>query len=115
MAKYQVPGQDNMQLAVGAVGDKTITIPIATTHVRVTNLGDIQPVKYSVVAAPAYPADWADLSPRQQVIVKMIGGNLYLRKRVFFRYSSIGQTRNDPTYVPPEVKQTIEVEPFTIS
>lgn len=112
--KYEVPGQDDMTLALGAPGDNTITVPVATTHVWLTNQDAKQPVKYATAAAPAYPTDWASLSPGERIIVKMATGNLYLRKLVWFRATFIGQPRDPATNTPPDVRATVEVAPTNI-
>lgn len=112
--KYEVPGQDDMTVALGAPGDNTITIPVTTTHVWLTNQDTRQPVKYSTVATPAYPADWGSMSPGEKIIVKMTTTNLYLRKIVFFRATFLGQPRDAATNTPPDIRATVEVAPTDI-
>jgi hypothetical protein len=103
-----------MTLAYGAGGDKTIQIPITTTHIWLTNLDGAQRVQYAVKDTPSWPTDWASLDPYQRALVKMVNTNLYLRKKVFFRYSHIGEHRDDTKDIPPEVRATVEVEPTNI-
>ena len=115
--KYSIPGQDDVSLAVGAVGDKTVTVVTTTTHVRLTNFDSNQVIMYSEingVGQPAYPADWRRLDPDEKdVMVRMSGGgvNLYLRKKTWFRPPLTNRKRADMLDTPV----TVEVEGINVS
>lgn len=81
-----VPGQDDISLAVGAGGDKTVTVTLAGTHVKVLNEDSQQGVMYSLDPAPTFPDDWEKLDPEEEVVVPTGGSTtLQLRKKTFIR------------------------------
>lgn len=91
--KHEVHGQDVTTIGVGTAGDRTIQVVVPATNAWLTNLDMIQGVMYADGAAPTYPADWARLNPGQHLMFEVPSGVLSLRKRVFYRNSSIGQHR----------------------
>jgi hypothetical protein len=87
--RCEVRGQADISLVVGAPGDKTLVVPVAASHVSLTNNDPIQSVLYSIVAAPAFPGDWMSLGPGVHLVVDMAGGAaLNLRKLRWIRYVS---------------------------
>jgi hypothetical protein len=115
--QYQVKGQYDVSLAVGAIGDKTTTVAVAAgTHVKLINNDTFQRIIYSIKLAPVFPADWEPLESRQELLVFLAGGaQIHLRKKEHFRYSSIGQTADRTNNIPPEVPATVTVTPVNIS
>ena len=114
--KYEVPGQDDVTLALAAAGDKTLTIVTTTTHAQLTNHDVNQIVMYSEInggGKPAYPVDWRRLNPEQKLLVRMNGGgtNLYLRKQSWFRPPLTNRYRADMLDTPV----TVEVEGIDMS
>jgi len=78
MAVYVIPGQSDISLVVGGVGDKTTTVVLkaGTTHVRLKNLDSVQGVMYAFEypppvppnpQRPVFPADWSKLDPKREV------------------------------------------------
>lgn len=90
--KHEVRGQNIINIAVGAAGDKTIQIPVSTTNVWITNLDTHQNVMYANGAAPTFPTDWNRLDPGQGVLFEVPSGVVSLRKIIYYRRSLIGQT-----------------------
>lgn len=85
---YIVPGQDDLSLAIGAGGDKTVTVTllVTSTHVRIKNEDQTQHVLYTFDATPTFPADWKRVDPREEVMVPTGGSTaLYLRKKTYVR------------------------------
>lgn len=114
--KYDVLGQDDVSILVGAGGDKTLTVITASTHVKLTNSSDNQVIMYSEIngiGKPVYPTDWRRLDPKQTVMVRMNGGgvNLYLRKKSWFRPPLADRRRADMIDTPV----TAEVEELNVS
>lgn len=108
--KVEVQGQDNVALAYGVAGDRTYryTLPVADTHVRVTNHDPVQGVMYSTTTSPAFPANWNMLDPGVQVIIpKGTSTYLYLRKKWYRRYVSEVEKITPPD---GDVTATVEVE-----
>jgi hypothetical protein len=87
MSVYNVPGQDDLSLAIGAGGDKTVTVDVTgATHVRIWNEDPQQHVLYTFDGTPTFPDDWSRLDPRENVVVPTGGSTaLYLRKKTFIR------------------------------
>jgi hypothetical protein len=85
--RYEVNGQEDVSLVVGAPGNKTLTIAVAGSHVNLQNHEPRQPVMFSIVAAPVFPNDWQMLAPEASIVIDMAGGAaLYLRKKRWLRY-----------------------------
>lgn len=86
MSVHIIPGQDDITLAVGAGGDKTVTVAVTGTHVKVLNEDPQQGVLYSLDPAPAFPADWDKIDPGEELMVPTGGStSLFLRKKTFIR------------------------------
>jgi len=87
MSVYIVPGQDDLSLGIGVVGDKTVTVPVTgSTHAKILNEDRTQHVLYTFDPTPAFPADWNRVNPGDELMVPTGGStNLYLRKKIFIR------------------------------
>lgn len=87
--RCEIRGQEDISLVVGAAGDRTTTVAVASSHVSLNNNDPSQPVMYAIAAVPAFPADWMILAPGAHIIIDMAGGvALYLRKKRWIRYVS---------------------------
>ena len=107
---YEIKGQEDMTLAVGAGGDETTTIPITGNHLMIrTDTG--QPVIYSTAVGPSFPADWNRLDPMEKTEFATAAANLYVRKKVYYRGIGYGQTGADLN----DVTANIEVDQFNQS
>lgn len=107
---YEIRGQEDMSLAVGAGGDETMTIPITGNHLMIRN-DATQPVIYSTTVTPTFPADWARLDPLEKTEFATAAANLYVRKKVFYRGIGFGQVGSDLN----DVTVNIEVDQFNRS
>jgi hypothetical protein len=86
MSVHIIPGQDDLSLALGAGGDKTVTVPVTGTHVKILNEDPQQGVLYTLNPAPTFPADWDKIDPEEELMVPTGGStDLYLRKKTFIR------------------------------
>ena len=86
MSVHIIPGQDDVSLEVGAGGDKTVTVTVSGTHVKVLNEDPQQGVMYTLVAVPTFPGDWEKLDPGEEVMDPTGGSTtLHLRKKSFIR------------------------------
>lgn len=91
MSKHDLHGQKNLTLAVGAPGDRTITVGVVTTHVRLKNFDPKQSILYSLILAPAFPTDWNRLEPNEQLDVRMLANpQVHLRKPFWYREATAG-------------------------
>ncbi len=119
--KYEVPGQDDVTLDVGHLEDKTLSIVVTTTHVRLKNMDVNQSVMYTEInpvlnppgpppVLPSYPDDWKRLDPGQELTLKVpLAPNdpptyLYLRKKTWFRPPLTNRTRTDMLDTPVTVR-----------
>lgn len=83
---FNLAGQDDVGVAVGGGGDKTVTKTISTTHVRLQNLSDNQRVMYSIAASPSFPTDWEMIEPDSKILVAMEGSTTFhVRKKIWYR------------------------------
>ena len=87
MSVHIIPGQDDLTLAIGAGGDKTVTVPVTGgTHAKIMNEDQTQHVLYTFDPTPSFPADWDRIDPGEEVMVPTGGStNLYLRKKTYVR------------------------------
>jgi len=86
MSVHIIPGQPDITLAVGAGGDKTVTVPVTGTHVKILNEDPQQGVLYSLAAVPVFPGDWGKVDPTEELMVPTGGStDLFLRKKTFIR------------------------------
>lgn len=84
--RIEVPGQENINLAFGAGGDKTLKIVVAATHSKIKNYDPMQGIMYTLTNPPAIGTVWQRLDPLSEVTVFMNGaGFMYLRKKRYIR------------------------------
>jgi hypothetical protein len=113
MSQHELHGQKNMALAVGAPGDRTITVAVTTTHVRIRSHDPTQSIVYSLILAPVFPADWNRINPGETVDTRM-GANpaVHIRKPFWPRHVNAGaQTAPDVPDV-LDIPSLIEVMPM---
>lgn len=117
--RYELPGQENVDLAFGGVGDKTLRVtPIASTHVRLKNYDPLQPVMYTLTDPPAVGTVWQSLGPKAEVLVFLNGATkVYLRKKRWIRGFPLGAFKADGSSIdyPADVTAAIEVEEVDMS
>lgn len=83
---YNVPGQDDLSVGIGGLGDRTVSVTVGGTHVKIKNEDNTQHVLYTFDGSPAFPGDWKRVDPGQEVVVPTGGSTtLYLRKKKYFR------------------------------
>lgn len=91
--RVEVPGQENVAVALGGAGDKTVTVAIGSNHVNLHNLDPVQHLMYSTAAAPVFPAGWKMLGPGLDTKVWMNAGvALHLRKKWLIRGDRVEST-----------------------
>ena len=118
---YEVLGQDDMSLDVGAPNDKTLVITLTGgNHLRIRNDSD-QPIIYSMIDLPApipppthpiFPGEWNRLDPKEETLFPVLTWTkLYLRKKVYYRAIAYGQEGSDLE----DVTANVEVNEVNIS
>jgi hypothetical protein len=86
MPKFELHGQKDLTLAMGAPGDVSIVVAVASTHAQIRNVDKYQSFVYSIVVAPAFPADWMRCEPGEEINIKMgAGARVNLRKPFYPR------------------------------
>jgi len=86
--KYELKGQADIKLAIGAPGDKTIIVAAAvgSTHAQIKNLSPNQAILYSVDAAPAWPGGWHRCDPEELINILLTAGAVVnIRKWIWNR------------------------------
>lgn len=116
--RYELPGQEDVWMAFGAPGDKTILFTAAATHVRLQNYDPQQPVMYSLVDPPTLKTHWKSLKPDGNIMVWLNGGTkVYLRKKRWIRGFSVGakDAAGASVSYPDDVTASVEVEEVNMS
>jgi hypothetical protein len=110
MPKFDLHGQKDLTLAIGAPGDVSVVVLVATTHAQIRNIDKYQAFIYSIVAAPAFPADWMRAEPGEEINIKMgAGARVNLRKPFYPRNPNTDH--DDPVTGKPDVLDVpIEIE-----
>jgi hypothetical protein len=110
MPKFELHGQKDLSLAIGALGDVSIVVAVASTHAQIRNIDKYQAFLYSIVVAPAFPGDWMRGEPGEELNIKMgAGARVNLRKPFYPRnpYTE----HDDPVTGKPDVLDVpIEIE-----
>ena len=113
MANIDLHGQKNLTLAVGAPGDKTITVPVAAVNARIKNYDSIQSVLYSLVLAPVFPTDWLRLAPGETIDLTMAANPaIHFRKPFWVRAVNAGveTTPGQPDVL--DIPVMIDIQPI---